>query len=1067
VSDLLNGLEFLDGQDLLKILLQALVEINLASLFFSFGIPVWSRLVSRFGAKILRDYFPDETQINQVNFERGKLITNFLLDTVRFVYGRGVLFKVSHIAVFFLMVMKDMLSQFWHCGFKYFETYMVFVLKVYSPGGTDSFTPFWRTVAAGVESFVRAMGIPKSIAVCWEQEVDYLDYAPEGLPKVETKGKIRVVFNNVAVTVINLPKELGRIFREAAKQQEMAQKLLEENKYYAMMNKTQNKFDKCIEAINPLTYLKKWRGVSKQNSRQALNDDMAISHCKSDVSDTGKKKNTRQSMVFGFGRIFSTKSVQSTDSTNPTLLNTAENANQDKPLTVDDLKSADADPTKPSSTGTKRKNSITGGINAPNIALPQQLQGAANLFSKIQDTVTDAVTGSTGLMADMKHAIGLSGSEGEAMGGGDAVRGRGNMTNADGSSAKGRRRASLTYGGGDEDDDFALSSSRRLSASGGSRRPSIKQAPWWDEMDLETKEEKEIRRASEQAADPEKLRQQLAESVAAVKAGKKATGEEKSSDEDNSDSDSDDEESDDNGNGDTILDIDAMVAAKKHTDKNQKAKANGGGKSSAAANGKSQTQTDSSTKANPGPSSPTVTNSPSSPKNKGKTAGKILDTKKSGGAGGGEDMFTGFGDEDDDEELDGDGGGPDGTESKNRLNMAMSGSRDTLGSVGPDTSSRVVRRGLNVGDSTGTAGISGVGSAGSGGMVSSRTRNRGGGGVGSGALGLSAEQHLALFSQDQIQKTNLLSRVAGQAGFLPVNPIELDLLCGVVNAFQTQIFLRYQARATSKLFTAIIFLFGPSLASLTSTRDAPGYEPVLGSRIFIAGVTFLITDILEWAVITWLHFKHTKNVHEKIDIYRQLQIKNKMVAFTLVSLAAVIGIFMFNTMWNPFDPKKLSKKLYVLGRDNDGAQPALCGTRIPQYAGSFENSKGEWYNTFSFDSSITYQKPNCYTPEQWQLLGERSEFYGLDHTMWSRSPGQLAENGLSVSGLVAQPSYPSDGEANAISDVSGYWDPKFVITGVDWEDPSKGHIYPEDVKQTLGAYFYRHILEECRSEARR
>ena len=50
--------------------------------------------------------------------------------------------------------------RFWHFGFKYVETYLVFVLKVYHPEGSSSFTPFWRMVANGTEAFVRFMGIP-------------------------------------------------------------------------------------------------------------------------------------------------------------------------------------------------------------------------------------------------------------------------------------------------------------------------------------------------------------------------------------------------------------------------------------------------------------------------------------------------------------------------------------------------------------------------------------------------------------------------------------------------------------------------------------------------------------------------------------------------------------------------------------------------------------------------------------------------------------------------------------------------------------------------------------------
>lgn len=192
------------------------MELVFATFFFSLFLPVWGRLVSRYASEVLMNWFEDGTKY-EVAIDRMLLVVNFFLDLIRFVYGRGILFKVSSLLVFFLLVLKDTAYQIWHFGFKYVESYFIFVLKVYTVDGRASFSPFWQKVAVGVETFVRMMGIPKSLAVCFEEEVDYKDYMALGETEDDlSTGKIRVVFCNMAVTVRNLPKKLGKVFRQAA-----------------------------------------------------------------------------------------------------------------------------------------------------------------------------------------------------------------------------------------------------------------------------------------------------------------------------------------------------------------------------------------------------------------------------------------------------------------------------------------------------------------------------------------------------------------------------------------------------------------------------------------------------------------------------------------------------------------------------------------------------------------------------------------------------------------------------------------------------------------------------------
>ena len=106
-----------DSSSALATIAQGACELLLATSFFSLFLPLWSRKVSAIATNIFNDYFPDGTS-NEISAERGHIVVNFLLDCTRFVYGRGVLFSISNISLFFALVLKDVASQFWHFGFK-------------------------------------------------------------------------------------------------------------------------------------------------------------------------------------------------------------------------------------------------------------------------------------------------------------------------------------------------------------------------------------------------------------------------------------------------------------------------------------------------------------------------------------------------------------------------------------------------------------------------------------------------------------------------------------------------------------------------------------------------------------------------------------------------------------------------------------------------------------------------------------------------------------------------------------------------------------------------------------
>jgi hypothetical protein len=138
-------------------LIQGFFEICLSTTFFSIYLPLWSKWCCKTVTTIMWDYHTDGSR-DEVFVERSSLVINLLLDLTRYVYGRGVLFKVSSLVVFCLLLFKDTAYQFWHFGFKYTEEYVSFVLKVFHPHGRDSLQGFWRTAGQYIEYFVRFAG---------------------------------------------------------------------------------------------------------------------------------------------------------------------------------------------------------------------------------------------------------------------------------------------------------------------------------------------------------------------------------------------------------------------------------------------------------------------------------------------------------------------------------------------------------------------------------------------------------------------------------------------------------------------------------------------------------------------------------------------------------------------------------------------------------------------------------------------------------------------------------------------------------------------------------------------
>lgn len=196
-------------------LMISFTEMFLASAFFSLFLPKWSQAVAIHGENCSKFFFSHG--VNEVSLERNHLQINFSLDLIRFVYGRGVLFRLSNFGIFFFFLFKDFCYQWWHFGFKYSEDYIVFVLKAFHPS-PQGLPPTWVTIAKYTEKWVKCMGIARKLAVHWRTTIDYNDHlAPGAQPCGKTNVSIALTFANMNIKIVNLPHAIGKILKQAEK----------------------------------------------------------------------------------------------------------------------------------------------------------------------------------------------------------------------------------------------------------------------------------------------------------------------------------------------------------------------------------------------------------------------------------------------------------------------------------------------------------------------------------------------------------------------------------------------------------------------------------------------------------------------------------------------------------------------------------------------------------------------------------------------------------------------------------------------------------------------------------
>jgi hypothetical protein len=151
-------------------------------------------------------------------------------------------------------------------------------------------------------------------------------------------------------------------------------------------------------------------------------------------------------------------------------------------------------------------------------------------------------------------------------------------------------------------------------------------------------------------------------------------------------------------------------------------------------------------------------------------------------------------------------------------------------------------------------------------------------------------------------------------GLLPVSNTERQLLSGITHAMQNHIFVRYQCRAAAKMFTAYIFLLCPLVGLNTGTQYLPGfpqdiYDATTG--MVLPGLLFLLTDVIEWGILTKMFFKYGGNIHTMLRLYHKLLVGEGRSVLYLASAAFFyVGSYMFLCMWGYSRLAKLESHLH-------------------------------------------------------------------------------------------------------------------------------------------------------------
>jgi len=141
----------------------------------------------------------------------------------------------------------------------------------------------------------------------------------------------------------------------------------------------------------------------------------------------------------------------------------------------------------------------------------------------------------------------------------------------------------------------------------------------------------------------------------------------------------------------------------------------------------------------------------------------------------------------------------------------------------------------------------------------------------------------------------------------PITNEEQILLRGLCESIQSKIFRRYQTRILSKFYSSYLFLFIPGVAAYTDTIYTPGFIGLDDKTYLTCGLVFIITDFLEWFILTFGVFKRGKKFHMNVAHYRLLIVKDPWIIWIKCFFALYAGIFMFQSKWDPFKESTFMK----------------------------------------------------------------------------------------------------------------------------------------------------------------
>ena len=173
-----------------------------------------------------------------------------------------------------------------------------------------------------------------------------------------------------------------------------------------------------------------------------------------------------------------------------------------------------------------------------------------------------------------------------------------------------------------------------------------------------------------------------------------------------------------------------------------------------------------------------------------------------------------------------------------------------------------------------------------------------------------------------------------------VSQEELERLEHVLSFIQNHIFMRFQTRMSVKFFTSLNFLLVPLIAMATPSGYAPDligeqWDPKNPfdfsnnhtSRYFIAGIAYLVMDLVEWILISWFAVKKSNSFQQRSEYFYGMA-TDKDLRVVMILWITFTGVFMYHTIWNPF--QEIFKINLVREKYGVTPEPGMSG---PSFSG--------------------------------------------------------------------------------------------------------------------------------------